>query len=76
VYLVCVCVFGFDLFSVFIVFIMFFVFILVSRHHSRESVKIGPHPRGHPTSASFEPGGLCLRAAGFHTAGRGQCGDP
>jgi hypothetical protein len=29
---------------------MFFVFILVPRHKSRESVKIGPHPGGHPTS--------------------------
>jgi hypothetical protein len=47
VYLVCVCVFAFDLF---LVFIVFFVFILISRHKSRESVKIGPHPRGHPSS--------------------------
>jgi hypothetical protein len=40
-------VFAFDLF---IVFIVFFVFILAIRPKSRESVKIGPHPRGHPTS--------------------------
>jgi hypothetical protein len=40
-------VFAFDLL---IVFIMFFVFILVSRPKSRESMKIGPHPRGHPSS--------------------------
>jgi hypothetical protein len=33
-----VCVFAFDL---------FIVFILVPRHKSRESMKIGPHPRGH-----------------------------
>jgi hypothetical protein len=31
-------------------FIVFFVFILVPRHKSRESGKIGPHPRGHPSS--------------------------
>jgi hypothetical protein len=43
-----VCEFAFDLFTVFIVF---FVFILVPRHKSRESVKIGPHPRGCPSSA-------------------------
>jgi hypothetical protein len=41
-------VFAFDLF---IVFIMFFVFILVPHHKYRESVKIGPHPRGHPSSS-------------------------
>jgi hypothetical protein len=35
----------------FVVFFMFFVFILVPRHKSRESVKIGPHLGGHPTSA-------------------------
>jgi hypothetical protein len=40
-------VFAFDLC---VVFIVFFVFILVPRHISRESVKIGPHPRGHPSS--------------------------
>jgi hypothetical protein len=34
----------------FIVFIVFFVFIFVSRHKSCESVKIGPHLGGHPTS--------------------------
>jgi hypothetical protein len=51
VYLVCVCVFAFDLCVVFIVFFVFFEFILVPRHKSRESVKIGPHPRGHPSSA-------------------------
>jgi hypothetical protein len=45
-------VFAFDLF---IVFIVFFVFILVPRHKSRESVKIGPHPGGHPSS-QFVPG--------------------
>jgi hypothetical protein len=44
-------VFVFDLF---IVFIVFFVFILVPRHKSRESVKIGPHPRGHPSSPPDE----------------------
>jgi hypothetical protein len=32
------------------VFIVFFVFIPDSLHQSRESVKIGPHPRGHPSS--------------------------
>jgi hypothetical protein len=42
-----VCEFAFDLF---IVFIMFFVFILFPCHKSHESVKIGPHPRGHPSS--------------------------
>jgi hypothetical protein len=47
---VCVCVFAFDLFIVIIVFIVFFVFILVPHHKSHESVKIGPHPRGHPSS--------------------------
>jgi hypothetical protein len=46
----CVCVFAFDLFIVFIMFIVFFVFIPVSRLKSRESVKIGPHLGGHPTS--------------------------
>jgi hypothetical protein len=40
-------VFAFDL------FIVFFVFILVPRHKSRESVKIGPHPRGHPSSSAL-----------------------
>jgi hypothetical protein len=34
----------------FIVFVVFFVFILLPRHKSRESVKIGPHPMGHPSS--------------------------
>jgi hypothetical protein len=43
-------VFAFDLFIVFIMFIVFFVFILVPRPKSRESVKIGPHLGGHPTS--------------------------
>jgi hypothetical protein len=42
-----VCEFAFDLF---IMFIVFFVFILVPSHKSRESVKIGPHLGGHPTS--------------------------
>jgi hypothetical protein len=42
-----VCVFAFDLF---IVFIVFFVFIPDSLHQSCESVKIGPHPRGCPSS--------------------------
>jgi hypothetical protein len=46
----CVCVFAFDLFIVFIVFFVFFVFIPDSLHQSRESVKIGPHPRGCPSS--------------------------
>jgi hypothetical protein len=36
----------------FIMFIMFFVFILVPHHKYRESVKIGPHPRGHPSSGA------------------------
>jgi hypothetical protein len=49
VYLVCVCVFAFDLCVVFI------VFILVPRRKSREFVKIGPHPRGHPTSLIVWP---------------------
>jgi hypothetical protein len=49
VYLVCVS-FPFDLCVVFIMFIMFFVFVLLPRHKSRESVKIGPHPRGQPLS--------------------------
>jgi hypothetical protein len=31
---------------------MFFVFIPDSLHQSRESVKIGPHPRGCPSSAA------------------------
>jgi hypothetical protein len=31
-------------------FIVFFVFILLPRHKSRESVKIGPHPWGQPLS--------------------------
>jgi hypothetical protein len=31
-------------------FVLFIVFILVPRHKSHESVKIGPHPRGHPSS--------------------------
>jgi hypothetical protein len=31
-------------------FIVFVVFILFPRHKSCESVKIGPHPSGHPTS--------------------------
>jgi hypothetical protein len=44
---VCVCVFAFDL------FIVFFVFILVPHHKSRESGKIRPHPRGHPSSKSL-----------------------
>jgi hypothetical protein len=35
---------------VFIMFVVFFVFILFLCHKSREFVKIGPHPRGHPTS--------------------------
>jgi hypothetical protein len=43
-------VFAFDLFIVFIVFFMFFMFIPDSLHQSRESVKIGPHPRGCPSS--------------------------
>jgi hypothetical protein len=43
-------VFAFDLCVVFIVFIVFFMFIIVLRHKSRESVKIGPHPRGCPSS--------------------------
>jgi hypothetical protein len=43
----CVCEFTFDL------FIMFIVFILVPCHKSRESVKIGPPPRGHPTSRTL-----------------------
>jgi hypothetical protein len=34
-------------------FVMFFVFILLHRHKSRESMKIGPHPRGHPSSKTF-----------------------
>jgi hypothetical protein len=42
-----VCVFSFDLC---VVFIVFFVFILVPCHKSHESMKIGPHPRGHPSS--------------------------
>jgi hypothetical protein len=46
-----VCEFVFDLF---IVFIVFFVFIPVPRHKSRESVKIGPHPRGCPSSMYLE----------------------
>jgi hypothetical protein len=46
-------VFAFDLFIVFILFIVFFMFILVPRHQSCESVKIGPHPRGHPSSGGF-----------------------
>jgi hypothetical protein len=33
-------VFAFDL------FIVFFMFILIPRHKSHESMKIGPHPRG------------------------------
>jgi hypothetical protein len=47
------CVFAFDLFIVFIVFFVFFVFILVPRHKPRESVKIGPHPRGCPSSGNL-----------------------
>jgi hypothetical protein len=43
---------------VFIMFFVFFVFILVPRHKSRESVKIGPHPRGHPSSDSDHVGWL------------------
>jgi hypothetical protein len=46
-------VFAFDLFIIFIMFFVFFVFILVPCHKSRESVKIGPHPRGHPSSEIF-----------------------
>jgi hypothetical protein len=34
----------------FVVFIMYIVFILFPRHKSRESMKIGPHPRGQPLS--------------------------
>jgi hypothetical protein len=49
-------VFAFDFCVMFIVFIVFFVFILVPRHKSRESMKIGPHPRGHPSSPSLAPG--------------------
>jgi hypothetical protein len=54
-------VFAFDLF---IVFIVFFVFILVPRHKSRESVKIGPHPRGHPSSRRH-PAGRGVSSAAF-----------
>jgi hypothetical protein len=32
------------------VFLVFFIYILIPRHKSRESVKIGPHLGGHPTS--------------------------
>jgi hypothetical protein len=39
-----VCVFAFNL------CVMFIVFILFPHHQSRESMKIGPHPRGHPSS--------------------------
>jgi hypothetical protein len=49
----CVCVFAFDLC---VEFIMFFVFILLPRHKSRKSVKIGPHPRGQPLSKPIHPG--------------------
>jgi hypothetical protein len=45
VYLVCVSL-PIDLCVVFTVFVLFFVFILLPRHKSRESVKIGPHPWG------------------------------
>jgi hypothetical protein len=48
-------VFAFDLF---IVFIVFSVFILVPRHKSHESVKIRPHPRGHPSSVAGEASAL------------------
>jgi hypothetical protein len=34
-------------------FIVFFVYILVPRHKSRESVKIGPYLGGHPTSGNL-----------------------
>jgi ribonuclease HI len=37
------------------VFFVFFVFILVPRHKSRESVKIGPLLGGHPTSEVLSP---------------------
>jgi hypothetical protein len=46
VYLVCV----YMPFDLCVMFIMFFVFILFPCHKSRESVKIGPHPRGQPLS--------------------------
>jgi hypothetical protein len=45
-------VFAFDLFIVFFVLIVFFVFIPDPLHKSRESVKIGPHPGGCPSSPS------------------------
>jgi hypothetical protein len=69
----CVCVFAFDL------FIMFFMFILIPRHKSRESVKIGPHPRGHPSSEAsrgrrhWRSGGGHAGAQGGHSGG---CGNP
>jgi hypothetical protein len=37
-------------FDLYVVFIVFFMFILLPCHKSRESMKIGPHPRGHPSS--------------------------
>jgi hypothetical protein len=52
-------VFAFDLFIVFVVFFVFivlFVFTLVPRHKSHESVKIGPHPRGCPSSDPAKAG--------------------
>jgi hypothetical protein len=34
----------------FFMFVVLFVFILVPHHKSRESMKIEPHPWGHPLS--------------------------
>jgi hypothetical protein len=60
----CVCVFAFDLC---VMFTVFFMFILVPRHKSRESVKIGPQgvTPYHMVSAAFGCHGFTL-VCDFH----------
>jgi hypothetical protein len=61
-------VFVFDLC---VVFVVLFVFILFPRHKSRESMKIRPHPRGHPSSDDLESfPQRWRRAAGVRCPGR------
>jgi hypothetical protein len=68
-----VCVFAFDLCVMFIVFVVFFVFILVPCHKSHESVKIGPHPRGHPSSVWGENCGPGLSVPDLIVVGARSC---
>jgi hypothetical protein len=65
-----VCVFAFDLF---IMFIVFFVFIPVPCHKSHESVKIGPHPRGQPSSYSWSRSWVSFADSKGLTVMKGIC---